>query len=394
VNELLTAVVWIAGVPAGLSCLYLLGFTLLSARLPLPPASSRKLRFDVIVPAHNEEAVIAHIIASLQKLDWPKDGFRVLVVADNCTDATAEIAGAAGAHVLRRKDPEQRGKGYALNFAFSASRAHGWADAVVVIDADAQASPNLLEAYARRFEAGEHAVQAHYGVSNPDASWRTRLLSIAKAAFHIVRSRARERLGFSCGIRGNGWSVTHKLLEKVPYRAFSLTEDLEYGIELGMAGYRVAYADEAHADAEMVSGEKDSRKQRQRWEQGRFSLVRAKTLPLLRQAIVKRSRVCLDLALDLIVLPLSYVVLNVLVLLALAWLLTPLAPSLAPWKWVGVGCAGALVAYTLRGWQLSGAGWRGLVDLARAPIFLIWKVLIMLGGRESKEWVRTKRERS
>lgn len=392
-NWLLTAVVWIAGLPAALSCSYLLLLTLLSARLPPRPASSRKLRFDVIVPAHNEETVIGHIIASLQQLDWPKDCFRVLVVADNCTDATAEIASAAGAHVLRRKDPEQRGKGYALNFAFTASRAHGWADAVVVIDADAQASPNLLEAYARRFEAGEHAVQAHYGVSNPDASWRTRLLSIAKAAFHIVRSRARERLGFSCGIRGNGWSVTHALLEKVPYRAFSLTEDLEYGIELGMAGYRVAYADEAHADAEMVSGEKDSRKQRQRWEQGRFNLVRAKTLPLLRQALLKRSRVCLDLALDLIVLPLSYIVLNVLVLLVLAWLVTPIVPAVSTWKWVGLGSAAALLLYTLRGWQLSGAGLRGLLDLARAPVFLVWKVLIMLGGRDSKEWVRTKRER-
>src|SRR5262249_2668033 len=155
----------------------------------------------------------------------------------------------------------------------------------------------------------------------------------AKAAFHIVRSRARERLGLSCGIRGNGWCVTHALLAKVPYRAFSLTEDLEYGIELGMAGYRVAYADEAHADAEMVSGERDSRKQRQRWEQGRFSLVRTKTLPLLRQAIVGRSRVCLDLALDLMVLPLSYVVLNVVALLVTAVVLSSSEPRLGIWVW-------------------------------------------------------------
>jgi glycosyltransferase involved in cell wall biosynthesis len=236
----LSSLIWIVGVPAAGACLYLLGLTLLSAELPLLPPSKRKLRFDVIVPAHNEELVIAAAVASLKSIEWPQDQFRVIVVADNCTDATVEIAAAAGAHVMQRRDLENRGKGYALDFAFKASRAREWADAVVVVDADAQVSSNILEAFARRIERGDHAVQAHYGVSNTDASWRTRLLSIAKAAFHIVRSRGRERLRLSCGIRGNGWCVTHALLERVPYRAFSLTEDLEYGIALGMAGFRVA----------------------------------------------------------------------------------------------------------------------------------------------------------
>jgi cellulose synthase/poly-beta-1,6-N-acetylglucosamine synthase-like glycosyltransferase len=379
-------------VPAVAACLYLLVLTLLSAALPVPAPSARKLRFDVIVPAHNEESVIAAVVASLKRIDWPADQYRVIVVADNCTDATAQIATAAGAHVMQRVDQENRGKGYALNFAFEASRARKWADAVVVVDADAEVSPNLLEAFACRIERGEQAVQAHYGVSNTNASWRTRLLSIAKASFHIVRSRGRERLGLSCGIRGNGWAVTHKLLEQVPYKAFSLTEDLEYGIDLGMAGLRVAYADEAHSDAEMVSGEKDSRKQRQRWEQGRFQLIRTRTLPLLRKACSAPSFVCLDLALDLLVLPVSYVYLNIAVLLCVAVFAASQVPALHGWVWLGSGCAAAAVLYILRGWQLSGAGLRGLLDLARAPFFLAWKLLVMFSRRNSKEWVRTKRE--
>jgi cellulose synthase/poly-beta-1,6-N-acetylglucosamine synthase-like glycosyltransferase len=392
---MLTLALWVVAVPAVAACLYLFLLTVLSARLPTPAASARKLRFDLIVPAHNEEAVVAHVIGSLQRVDWPPDKFRVVVVADNCTDATAAIAAAAGAHVLERFDQEKRGKGYALDFAFDASRKLGWADAVVVIDADAEVSPNLLEAIACRMGRGERAVQVHYGVSNTGASWRTRLLSIAKAAFHIVRSRARERLKLSCGIRGNGWSVTHELLARVPYHAFSLTEDLEYGIALGMAGYRVAYADEAHSDAEMVSGEKESRKQRQRWESGRFALVRTKTLPLLRQAIRKRSLVCLDLALDLMVLPLSYVVLNIVALLILAGLAAVTGqPFVAVWAWLAAGCVIALVLHILRGWQLSGAGLQGLLDLAWSPVFLLWKIVVMLSGRGSKEWVRTKREGS
>lgn len=380
--------------PAVGACLYLLVLTLLSAALPLPAPSARKLRFDIIVPAHNEESVIGSVIASLRRIDWPADQFRVVVVADNCTDATATIAAAGGAHVMQRVDAANRGKGYALEFAFKASRARNWADAVVVIDADAEVSPNILESFASRIERGARAVQAHYGVSNTNASWRTRLLSIAKASFHIVRSRGRERLGLSCGIRGNGWAVTHEVLDQVPYKAFSLTEDLEYGIDLGLAGYRVAYADEAHSDAEMVAGEKDSRKQRQRWEQGRFQLIRSRTLPLLRKAITAPSFVCLDLALDLMVLPVSYVYLNIAVLLGVAVFAAVQVPSLLIWVWLAGGCAAAAVLYILRGWQLSGAGLRGLLDLARAPFFLVWKLLVMFSRGDSKEWVRTKRENS
>jgi cellulose synthase/poly-beta-1,6-N-acetylglucosamine synthase-like glycosyltransferase len=394
VHFILLLALWILMLPAVAACLYLLGLTLLSAALPPQAPSARKLRFDIIVPAHNEEPVLANVIRSLQALDWPADQFRVVVVADNCTDATAAIAAAEGAHVMQRIDREHRGKGYALDFGFKASRARGWADAVVVVDADAQVSPNLLESFACRIERGEQAIQAHYGVSNTSASWRTRLLSIAKAAFHIVRSRGRERVRASCGIRGNGWAVTHTLLDRVPYKAFSLTEDLEYGISLGMAGFRVAYADEAHANAEMVSVESAARKQRQRWESGRFQLIRNMTVPLLRQAVRKRSLVCLDLACDLMVLPLSYVVLNVLALLVLAVIATLAQPLMQVWIWVGLGCVAALVLHILRGWQLSGTGLQGLVDLARAPFFLLWKIVVMLRGNQSKEWVRTKREGS
>jgi cellulose synthase/poly-beta-1,6-N-acetylglucosamine synthase-like glycosyltransferase len=379
-------------VPAALACVYLFVSTLLSGALPIPVRSTRGMRFDVIVPAHNEASVIERTVASLKRIDWPADRFRIWVVADNCTDTTASLARAAGAEVWERNDTRLRGKGYALQHAFRASLGEAWATAVVVVDADAEVSLNLLEAFAARIEGGAHAVQAHYGVLNPLASWRTRLITIAKASFHIVRSRARERVRVSCGIRGNGWCVTHDLLRAVPYAAFSLTEDLEYGIDIGMAGYRVAYADEAHSDADMASGEQVARKQRQRWEGGRFSLIRGRTLPLLAAAVRQRSAICLDLALDLLVLPLSYVALNVLALMALAGLLSLWQSAFHGWWWLSVALAGCLVLYVLRGWQLSGVGAQGLLDLARAPGFLIWKVVLMVKPHKSTEWVRTDRE--
>jgi cellulose synthase/poly-beta-1,6-N-acetylglucosamine synthase-like glycosyltransferase len=378
--------------PAGLACLYLFISTLLSAALRVPARSSQRLQFDVIVPAHNEAAVIERTVASLKKIEWPADRFRVWVVADNCTDSTASQARSAGAQVWERHDANLRGKGYALQYAFGASLREGWANAIVVVDADAEVSANLLEAFAARIETGAHAVQAHYGVLNPMASWRTRLITIAKASFHIVRSRARERVKVSCGIRGNGWCVTRELLEKVPYAAFSLTEDLEYGIDIGMAGYRVAYADEAHSDADMASGEQVARKQRQRWEGGRFQLIRQKTLPLLGAALRQRSALCFDLALDLLVLPLSYVALNVVALLVAAGAMSIWQPAFYGWLELGAAFAICLLLYVLRGWQLSGVGAQGLLDLARAPGFLIWKVVLMLKPNKSTEWVRTDRE--
>jgi cellulose synthase/poly-beta-1,6-N-acetylglucosamine synthase-like glycosyltransferase len=379
-------------IPAVTACAYLLILTLLSQPIQAPIPRSRTLRFDIIVPAHNEASVIERTVRSLRRIDWPSDRFRVLVIADNCTDSTALLARQAGAEALERNDASLRGKGYALAFAFRSSREHGWADAVVVIDADAEVSSNLLVAFAARIENGAHAIQAHYGILNPMASWRTRLITIAKAAFHIVRSRARDRLRLSCGIRGNGWCVTHKLLDKAPYHAYSLTEDLEYGIDLGMAGFRVAYADEAHSDAEMVTDEKVAGTQRRRWEDGRFHLIRSRTIPLLLAAIRRADPVCLDLALDLMVLPLSYVALNVLLLTACALIAVHWHLAQFAWLWLALACVASLLAYVLRGWQLSGIGARGVFDLARAPVFLPWKVLLMLRPRKAG-WVRTDREK-
>ncbi len=393
-TTIMDLILFALALPATAASLYLLALTFLSGAPPDALRSSRRLRFDVIVPAYNEASIIASVVASLHKLDWPADGFRILVVADNCTDSTASLARAAGAEVLERHDNQRRGKGYALEFAFQASRDDGFAYAVVVVDADTEVSANLLEAFASRIESGAKVMQAHYGVSNPQASWRTRLMAIAMASFHQLRSRARERLHLSCGIRGNGWCITHRLLQKVPYRAFSLTEDLEYGIDLGLAGHRVHYADEARVDAVMVSDEQAARTQRQRWEHGRRQLIRSRTLPLLQAAGGAGGRVCLDLAIDLLLPPLSYVAVNVALLIVLAGLATWWDPSLGIWLWLGVVSGVSLLLYVLRGWNLSGVGWHGLLDLLHAPLFVVWKLLLMLRAHESAEWVRTKRERS
>jgi cellulose synthase/poly-beta-1,6-N-acetylglucosamine synthase-like glycosyltransferase len=393
-NLLVVLVLLALAVPAALACTYLLLQTLMSGALRPPPASARRLRFDIVVPAHNEADGIAHTIANLRQLDWPVDRYRILVVADNCTDATAAVASAAGALVVERHDPTLRGKGYALRFGFERSRADAWADAIAIVDADSEVTSNLLEAFAARIERGAHAIQARYGVLNPWGTWRTRLLTVAIGAVDTVRCRARERWRVSVGLRGNGWCATRELLDQVSYNAFSLAEDLEYGIALGLAGYRVHYASEAEAAQDMTVGPEAARVQRRRWELGRFVQIRSRTLPLLRAAVQGRSVICLDLALDLLLLPLTYWALCVGALLVAALLATWWHPGFMPWIWFSVACLLILVAYVMRGWQLSGMGARGLLDLLGAPAFVVWKLVLMLSRNQPKGWVRTERKRS
>ncbi|HSQ66388.1 MAG TPA: glycosyltransferase family 2 protein [Polyangiaceae bacterium] len=378
---------------------YLVLLTLLSrqARAPVARETRRDgvashIRFAVVVPAHDEALGIAATVSSLLAVDYSRELFRVIVIADNCNDDTARRARRAGADVLVRDDHEREGKGHALAFAFEHLAAEGWAEAVVVVDADTIVSTNLLAAFAERIDAGDCAVQARYGVRNPDASWRTRLMTIAFATFHELRSSAREKLLVSCGLRGNGMAFTMALLRDVPFDAFSVVEDIEYGARLAEAGHRVRYAGEAHVLGEMTSGEHASRSQRRRWEDGRRRLARALVPRLARRAL--HDRIALDLAVDLVVPPLSVLVsltlLGASASLALAHFEAP-GGLLAAALWGASGLA--LLAHVLRGWQLSGTGLRGLAGFVFAIPYLAWKLTLPLrGGPRATGWVRTERE--
>ncbi len=377
-----------------LACSTYLGVLALQARplgRELPP--SPETRFDVVVPAHDEEAGIGATVQSLLDLDYPREMFRVLVVADNCADATATRAEEAGASVLIRQDLGHKGKGYALEFAFAHSRSAGFADAVVVVDADTTVSKNLLRSFDAAFRRGAQAVQAEYGVRNPDAGWRTRLMSVALSLHHRLRNLARERMGLSLGLHGNGMAFSHQVLEEVPHRAYSIVEDLEYGIALGRAGHRVHYAAEGAVYGEMVATETASRSQRQRWEGGRASFARDQALGLLVDGVLRREKILFDLGMDLAVPPLSYLVAGAgggLLISSGAVLLLPVS-ALVTLPWL-LAC-GSLVGYVLRGVALSERGAAAFVDLAWAPAYIGWKFALRLTGERPPggEWIRTQR---
>ncbi len=382
--RIVSSLLALAALPVAAASGYLFVLTLNSRRREAPAYAAPKTRFAFVVPAHDEETGIADTVRSLYAVDYPRELFEVVVVADNCTDDTAARAKAAGARVLERMDAQRRGKGFALAHAFEILASEGRADAVVVVDADTVVSPNLLHAFDARIAGGAKAVQADYAVRNPDAGWRPRMMAIALGMFHVVRSTGRENLGVSCGLRGNGMAFTLELLREVPHDAFSIVEDVEYGIRLGEHGHRVHYAGEAHVYGEMVSSEKASRSQRQRWEGGRKQLVKQHAFRVLKRAYETRSPLLLDLAMDLLVPPLSTLVVATAAGAAAstAWAFVTGRPNTAQ---VLFGASGAfLVAYGVRGWQLSGTGMKGLATLAYAPAYIAWKATLPLRRSRSK----------
>jgi 1,2-diacylglycerol 3-beta-glucosyltransferase len=389
--NLVAALLALVGVPTVLAAVYLARLAIAARPLPRPTPSTR-WRFDVIVPAHNEAGGIAPTLENLSALDYPSTQYRVIVVADNCTDDTAAVARAHGVTVLERTDTTQRGKGFALSHAFAWSAAEQWAEAVVVVDADSTLSPSSLQVIAGHLEAGAEAVQADYRVRNAAASWRTQLLELAFTLHHTVRSLGRTRRGESCGLRGNGMAFRHTTLARAPYAAYSLVEDIEYGIQLGMAGVAVCYAPDAEVRGEMPErGDAAARAQRARWELGRAALRAQWRGPLLR-ASLRGQPLTTDLLADLLVPPLATIALQAVLGFALAALLVWFGAS--PWMMLpwGIALAG-LSLYGVRGLQRTSNPGAALRALAWAPVFVAWKLVPRRGDAAARkgEWVRTAR---
>jgi cellulose synthase/poly-beta-1,6-N-acetylglucosamine synthase-like glycosyltransferase len=386
----------IAGVPVLLATLYLLGCTLLWRRAA--PVSRQRVggtRFVVAIPAHDEERGLGATLESLEAMDYPRHLWRLLVIADNCTDRTADEARRHGAEVLERHDDLRRGKGYALQFAIDtllAEPGDAWG-ALLVVDADTSVSRNLLEAMSQQIVSGRRAVQAAY-LPRPASGGLSVITEVAFTAFHLVRSGARERLGLSCGLRGNGMAFSRQLLAEVPHDAFSRAEDLEYGIRLGLAGVRVAYAGDAVVRGDMPERESVAARQRERWIGGRVELARRFAPGLLARAWRERSPMLADLACDLLVPPLS-----VLVALLAAGLISSAALAMATGALTGAVIVwsvawAAMAAHVAHAALLSGRGAAFFGAVLSLPRYAFGKALITMrsfatGGGA---WIRTRRE--
>jgi 1,2-diacylglycerol 3-beta-glucosyltransferase len=351
--------------------------------------ASDELTFAIVIPAHDEEHQIAATIRTLEATAYPPARRRIVVVADNCTDATAQVAREAGADVLERHDPARRGKGHALAWAFPRILEDARIEAVCIVDADCEVSANLLRAFSGRLRAGADAVQARYFISDPTASTGAALRWAGFALFNVVRPRGRERLGVSAGMLGTGAAFSRGLLARSPWRAFSFAEDREQHMRWVLDGARVAFADEAEVRAPAAAGADDSRRQESRWDSGRGRLAAGLSPLLLARSARRRDFSALDAALEPVLPPQSLLLaINVVAIAASSVAGSPTARRGAT---ASLASQAAYVVLGLTALRAPSAVWRAFAQL---PWFVARRWSGLAGaviGRGPTEWVRTPR---
>lgn len=384
----------LAGAPLAAATAYLLVLAMASLRPLPPPAAGRVVRLVALVPAHDEEELVGRCVRSLVAQRYPAACRRVVVIADNCADRTAAVARAAGAEVVERRDEHARGKGHALRWAMDRLlAAPDPPDGVVVVDADSVADPDLL---ARLAAAGADVAQAEYLILTDEDSTRSRLVSAAFLLFHRVRLGGRAALGLPVNLVGNGMLLSRRVLETLPWDAFTGVEDLEYSLNLRLAGFRPRFVGSARVLGPVPHGYRGMRGQRMRWEGGRWHVVRSR-LPGLVAHALRRDPAVLDAAIDLAVPPLGLLAMGLAAGLAVTAAAIALglaaAWSLVPWL---AGAAG-LAGFVGIGLWSAGAPASTWLALLESPRFLLWKALTYVriaAGFDARRWERAERSTS
>lgn len=259
------------------------------------PVQGKYLRFAILIPAHNEEKVIGNLISNLKKLEYPKEFYEVIVIADNCTDDTAKVAKALGATVWERKDKVKRGKQHALTWAFKRLLRSNRFDAVCVFDADNLVSLNFLNRVNERILAGERVIQCYLDTKNPFDTWVTRAYALGYWISNRVFQLARWRLGLSAVLGGTGFAMTMDLVRRYALNLTSLTEDLELTIKLSLDGIKVGWIHDVKVYDEKPLTLRDSWNQRLRWMRGHWDICMRYGFALLKKALTEGSFHMLDM---------------------------------------------------------------------------------------------------
>lgn len=395
----MSVLVWLLALPLAGAALYRAVFALAYLLGPTRPAvaspqgnaapPSPRCRFQVIVPAHDEELLIADLIGSIRRARYPQQDIAILVLADNCTDETADRVRAAGEQVVERTDPDHRGKGQALGWLL-AHHDLGDCDAVALFDADNLVEPEFFGEVARALAGGAHCVQGYYDIANPDDSIMTRLLAVTYVMKNLLYNAGKARLGLSVLLMGTGMVFTRAIIERFGWNATSIAEDYEQSLNLAAAGERVQFVHTARTRAQESSSLSQGYAQRQRWLTGRRVLAR-RALEMGLAGLRERSALMFDIGLELLMPSYATLLNATLIAMAAALLLLPF-DTLVVKLLIAVFVYQALEV--LAALVVMRASPRFLLSLAYTPIFLVWRgvidVLALFGHRRDR-WARTGR---
>lgn len=283
-------------------------------------------KFLLILPAHNEEAVIGNLINSLKELDYPKDLYEITVIADNCTDQTEKIAKDLGVKTFVRneEDPNKKTKGYALQKFLRKVLDDPKMDydAFCVFDADNIVDKNFLKVMNKHLCQGEEVVQGYRDIKNPTDSW----ISAGYAIFYWMMNRfyhlARYNAGLSPLINGTGFMVKFDAIRETGWNTNTLTEDIEFSLKTIIQGKKLGWAVDAICYDEQPVKFKPSWSQRQRWTMGHIQILNEYTGELAKAANENKTLMNFDGLLYIIgAIPLFVVSLSLLVINAVIYLM-------------------------------------------------------------------------
>jgi cellulose synthase/poly-beta-1,6-N-acetylglucosamine synthase-like glycosyltransferase len=350
----------------------------------------------LLMPAHNEAVGIVPVITAL--LPRLQRHIRLLVVADNCSDNTAELiratAGASTAvQVVERFDPALRGKGYALDFGVRHLAAKP-PEVVIIVDADCELSDHCIDILTQRtLQTGRPAQALYLMLSPAGAKLKTRLAEFAWLIKNMVRPLGFLRIGMPCQLMGTGMAFQWPHLAHAKLHSGHIVEDMKLGIDLALAGSPPVFCPQAMVHSYFPATETGLKTQRQRWEHGHLSTIFSEVPGLLRQFLVRRRLTILGMALELCVPPVALLV----VLLFAAVLASALQWALTGIVWPLLLTAAALATLflsVLLAWQRYAKHIISFYQLVSLPQYVLMKlpVYVLFIFKRQAEWVRTKRD--
>jgi cellulose synthase/poly-beta-1,6-N-acetylglucosamine synthase-like glycosyltransferase len=345
----------------------------------------------VVVPAHDEADRIAGAVAQIKQ--QVPDGTRIIVIADNCTDATAANAQSAGAEVWQRDDPERRGKGYALNFAWQ-RLADSPPDVVVCIDADCDPGARCIATIAQLAHERRRPVQAGYSMYAPaGTSGLANVSALAVFVKNIVRPRGLQWLRLPCLLTGSGMAFPWEALSIVRHPDAHLVEDMRACTDFAIAGFAPIPCMEVGLTSPLPTRHSGFMSQRTRWEHGHMRTILTEVPRLLARFLVTGSISLLALSLELAVPPLSLMV-GISILSALIFA----AVGFATTNWWPLVCLASAMLVAALGvgivWARSGRDiLPGRMIVGEIPRYLSVKAPMYLRflSRPQTDWVRTDR---
>lgn len=355
------------------------------------PAAPSGFPLAVLVPAHNEEAAIGETVRRTRSQLEPGD--RLIVIADNCTDATAARAKAEGAEVLERFDDRNRGKGFALAHGLESLKSAP-PELIVILDADTTLSSGSMAALRHRSMATRGPVQAVYLLElPPDAGPTAGVSAFAFLVKNLVRPLALHRLGIPCALVGTGMAIPWNLMDVKRLATGNIVEDMQLGIDLALEGHPPEFCPQARVTGTLPSGRKAAFIQRTRWEHGHLGTLLTQAPRLLGKALLGGRPALLGMAVDLSVPPLA--------LLCLLWGLVAAGSAVLALRGghrlpaLLSGMTGGMILLSIALAWVRHA--RGLIPgrvLLFAPFYALWKIPLYLAFlfKRQKAWVRTPRE--